>query len=148
MALAGTGRPVVMPLPEVDAATKLWSKRNNQWLLRAAAATKPTGRYRHNAAAMLYLGRIRVYEMGPLDRDRFTADPNATISVLGQPEKVASIHTQGRGEKKRIVALLESCGVDMQIMFYADAVSGSPSYSYSVMGGAKYPILCVRMIIV
>ena len=88
---------------------------------------------------MLHLGRIRVYEINPLDRDRVTADPN------GQPEKVASIHTQGRSDKKRIVALLESCGVDMQIMFYADAVNGSPSYS--VMGGAKYPILCVRMLL-
>ena len=144
MALAGAGRPVVMPLPEVDAATRGWTKRNNQWLLRAAAATKSTGRYRHNAA-MLYLGRIRLYEMGPLDRDRFTADRTATISVLGQPEKVASIHTQGRGDSKRIVARLESCGVDMQIRFYADAVSGSASYS--VMGGAKYPISCVRMIL-
>ena len=140
MALAGVGRPVVMPLPEVDAATRGWTKRNNQWLLRAAAATRSTGRYRH-LAAMLCLGRIRMYEISTLDRDRFTADPSATIAVLGQPEKIASIHTQG----KRIVAILESCGVDMQIMFYADAVSGSPSYS--VMGGAKYPILCVRMII-
>ena len=141
MALAGTGRPVVMPLPEVEAATKLWSKRNNQWLLRAAAATKSTGRYRHSAA-MLCLGRIRMYEISVLDRDRFTADPSATIAVLGQPEEIASIHTQG----KRIVAIPKSCGVDMQIMFHADAVSGSPSYS--VMGGAKYPILCVRVIIV
>ena len=141
MALAGTGRPVVMPLPEVEAATKLWSKRNNQWLLRAAAATKSTGRYRHSAA-MLCLGRIRMYEISVLDGDRFTADPSATIAVLGQPEKIASIHTQG----KRIVAILECGVVDMQIMFHADAVSGSPSYS--VMGGAKYPILCVRVIIV
>ena len=144
MAGAGAARPLVLPLPEVDAVTKGWTKRNNPWLLRAAAATKSTGRYRHNAA-MLYLGRIRVYEMGPLDRDRFTADRTATISVLGQPEKVASIHTQGRGDSKRIVARLESCGVDMQIRFYADAVSGSASYS--VMGGAKYPISCVRMIL-
>ena len=141
MALAGTGRPVVMPLPEVEAATKLWSKRNNQWLLRAAAATRSAGRYRH-LAAMLCLGRIRMYEISVLDRDRFTADPSATIAVLGQPEKIASIHTQG----KRIVAILECGVVDMQIMFHADAVSGSPSYS--VMGGNKYPILCVRVIIV
>ena len=99
----------------------------------------------HHTAAMLHLSRIRVYEMDPLDRGRVTADPNATISVLGQPEKVASIHTQGRGGNNRIVALLESGGVDMQIMLYADAISGSASYS--VMGGAKYPILCVRMIL-
>ena len=144
MAGAGAARPLVLPLPEVDAVTKGWTKRNSPWLLRAAAATKSTGRYRHNAS-MLNLGRIRVCEMGPLDRDRFTADRTATISVLGQPEKVASIHTQGRGDSKRIVARLESCGVDMQIRFYADAVSGSASYS--VMGGAKYPILCVRMIL-
>ena len=63
--------------------------------------------YRHNAA-MLHLGRVRVYEINPLDRDRVTADPTANASVLGQPEKVASISTQGRGDKKRIVALLDS----------------------------------------
>ena len=144
MAGTGAGRRLVFPLPDADAATKGWTKRNNPWLLRAAAATRSTGRYRHTAA-MLSLGRIRVHELNPLDRDRVSADPNATILVLGQPEKVVSVHTHRRGEKNRIVALLESCRVDMQIMFYADAVSGSASYS--VMGGAKYPILCVRMLL-
>ena len=135
-------RTLVLPLPEVETETNTWTKRNNSRLLRAVV-TRATGQYRH-AVAMLHLGRIRVYEINALDRARLTtADPNATASVLGLPEKVASMSTQGRGLKKRIVALLASCGVDMQVLFYAGAVGGSASYS--VMGGAKHPIECVRI---
>ena len=80
MAGAGAARPLVLPLPEVDAVTKGWTKRNNPWLLRAAAATKSTGRYRHNAA-MLYLGRIRVYEMGAYAEPRAVPDVGQALDV-------------------------------------------------------------------
>ena len=51
MALAGTGRPVVMPLPEVEAATKRLSKRNNPRPFRAAVT-------RANVKGILVCGNI------------------------------------------------------------------------------------------
>ena len=57
--------------------------------------------------------------------------------------------TQGQGLKKQNVALLASCGIDidMQVFFYAGAVGGSASYYVMVMGGAKHPIECVRVLL-
>ena len=104
--------PLVLPLPEVETQTKSWTKRNNPWLLSAASTRGKAKGPVLRRAAILHLGRIRVYETNALDSARVTADPNATVPVLGLPEKVTSMSTaeEGRGLKKRIVAHLASCG--------------------------------------
>ena len=49
--MAGAVRPLVLPLPEVEAETMRWTKRNNPWPLRAAVT-------RANAKGILICGGI------------------------------------------------------------------------------------------
>ena len=51
-AWAGAVRPLVLPLPEVEAETKTWTKRNRPWLLRAVVVTRATEQYRHTVAML------------------------------------------------------------------------------------------------
>ena len=137
---------VVLPLPEVDASTKEFTRRNNPWKLSAVPPrAHQTGAVLH-PVAHLYLGRIRVVEVSATDHGRLSFDKESTISVLEQQEKVVSTSRLSGRSSGRYVAHPASCGVDMQVRFYAaDAGDAGSGASYSVMGGANHPIRCVRL---